>query len=59
MSYSQPELPKPLADIPKENVGQVVQSFIDNDGVRKLKVEQQPNGSFIITPQILENLDCL
>jgi len=45
------ELPKTIQDVPKDKVGEVVQSFVDNDGVKNLQVEQQPNGSFTVTPK--------
>ena len=44
------ELPKTIQDVPKDKVGEVVQSFVDNDGIKNLQVEQQPNGSFTVTP---------
>ena len=43
-------MPQPIADVPKEKVGEVVQDFIDLDGVQELRVEQTANGRFLITP---------
>lgn len=43
-------VPAPISDIPADHVGEVVQDFIDNDGVEDLKVDQQPNGKFTVTP---------
>jgi len=45
------ELLKTIQDVPKDKVGEVVQSFVDNDGVKNLQVEEQPNGSFTVTPK--------
>jgi len=43
-------LPPPITDIPADHVGDVVQSFITNDGIQQLTVNQQPNGQFTVTP---------
>lgn len=43
-------LPAPITDIPSDKVGEVVQDFIDNDGVKDLNVVQQVNGKFTVTP---------
>ena len=40
----------PLSDVPPDEVGKVVQRFIDYDNVKQLTVNQQPNGNFTITP---------
>jgi hypothetical protein len=45
------KLPKPITDIPPEEVGEVVQSFIDNDGVKRMDVNEQPDGLFTVTPK--------
>ena len=42
------EMPKTIQDIPKDRVGEVVQSFLDYDGVKNLQVKQQPDGSFTV-----------
>ncbi|MEK6589347.1 MAG: hypothetical protein AABZ11_01575 [Nitrospinota bacterium] len=39
----------PIKNVPKDDVGQVVQDFID-DGVKRLKVEEQSDGNFTVTP---------
>jgi hypothetical protein len=44
-------LPKPITDIDPENVGEVVQSFIDNDDVKQMDVSQQPSGKYTVTPE--------
>jgi len=41
-------MPKTIQDIPKDRVGEVVQSFLDYDGVKNLQVKQQPDGSFTV-----------
>ena len=43
-------LPEPISEVPSEQVGEIVQEFIDYDGVKRLKVEQQANGKFTVTP---------
>ena len=45
------EMPKTIEDVPKDKVGEVVQSFLDNDEVKNLQVEQQPDGSFTVRPK--------
>jgi len=44
-------MPKTMQDVPKDKVGEVVQSLLDNDEVKNLQVEQQPDGSFTVTPK--------
>lgn len=44
-------LPEPIADVPQGEVGDTVQSFIDNDGVTELQVKRQSDGNFTITPR--------
>jgi hypothetical protein len=44
-------MPPPITDIPSDQVGGVVQDFIDLDGVKELTVTQQTNGKFTVTPQ--------
>jgi len=43
-------LPPPITDIPSDKVGEVVQDFLDFDGVKELNVTQQSNGKFSVTP---------
>lgn len=43
-------MPPPIIDIPQDKVGEVVQDFIDNDDAKELKVAQQANGKFTVTP---------
>jgi hypothetical protein len=43
-------VPDPIKDIPEEKVGEIVQSFIDNDGVKELAVKRQKNGAYTVTP---------
>jgi hypothetical protein len=38
------------SDVPKDDVGTVVQDFIDN-GVTQLEVTGQTNGNFTVTPK--------
>lgn len=38
-------LPQTINGVPKGQVGSVVQSFIDNDGAKKVVVEEEPGGS--------------
>jgi hypothetical protein len=40
----------PITDVPADHVGEVVQDFIDFDGVKELHVTDQPNGKFTVTP---------
>ncbi len=51
MQLPKREMPKTMQAVPKDKVGEVVQSFLDNDGVKHLQVEQQPDGSFTVTPK--------
>lgn len=44
-------LPKPITDIPPDKVGEVVQSFIDDSGVKQMDVCQQKDGNFTVTPE--------
>ena len=32
-------------DVPKSKVGEIVQSYIDNDGATKVAAERQPTGT--------------
>lgn len=41
--------PAPVKNIDKDDVGQVVQDFID-DGVKRLEVKKQADGAFSVTP---------
>lgn len=41
---------KKMVDVPKEEVGDTVQDFIDND-VKRLEVFEQPDGKFTIAPK--------
>jgi hypothetical protein len=43
-------LPPPITGIPASKVGQIVQEFIDNDGVKDLTVDQQSEGTYTVTP---------
>jgi hypothetical protein len=43
-------LPPPITGIPAGKVGQIVQEFIDNDGVKDLTVDQQSDGTYTVTP---------
>ena len=43
-------LPPPITSVPPSQVGQVVQDFIDFDGVQQLTVKKQSNGTFTVTP---------
>jgi hypothetical protein len=43
-------MPQPITDIPSDKVGEVVQDFIDLDGIKDLTVTQQSNGKFTVTP---------
>jgi len=43
-------MPDPVENVPRNEVGATVQSFIDDDDVKKLNVEEQPDGLFTITP---------
>jgi hypothetical protein len=45
---SEDHVAQQLTDIPADQVGVVVQDFIDNGAV-KVRVERQPNGKFTIT----------
>ena len=45
-----PGLPDPIADVPPNRVGAVTQSFITNDGVKQMDVNEQQDGNFTITP---------
>lgn len=45
------KLPPPIKDIPPPEVGDTVQSFIDNDDVTQMKVKQQADGNFTVTPE--------
>jgi hypothetical protein len=44
------KLPKQITDIPAGKVGEVVQSFVDEDGVKEMDVTQQTDGTFTVTP---------
>jgi hypothetical protein len=46
-----PLTPPPIVDVPPDEVGATVQSFIDNDGVKEIKAVEQPNGLFSVIPQ--------
>ena len=39
----------PIEDIPPKEVGEVVQSFVDNGG-EHLEVRKQPDGNFTVIP---------
>jgi len=43
-------LPNAISDIPPNSVGMVVQSFVTNDGVRQMDVDEQQDGNFTVTP---------
>lgn len=43
-------VPPPISDVPKSKVGEVVQDFIDFDEVVELRVDEQSNGKFTVTP---------
>lgn len=43
-------VPPPVSDVPPDQVGSVVQDFIDFDDVVELKVSKQSNGKFTVTP---------
>lgn len=43
-------VPPSVTDVPSDQVGSVVQDFIDFDDVVELKVDKQSNGKFTITP---------
>lgn len=51
----QPNVPPPITDVPPEEVGDTVQGFIDFDQVKKMEVKIQPDGTFTVTPQPLDN----
>jgi hypothetical protein len=40
----------PISEVPSANVGEVVQSFINNDGITELLVAKQPDGNYKISP---------
>jgi hypothetical protein len=40
----------PINRIPAENVGEVVQSFVSNDGVTHLDVSKQADGTYTVAP---------
>jgi hypothetical protein len=40
----------PMSGVPHCNVGQVVQDFIDFDGITNLQVTKDGDGTFTITP---------
>ncbi len=44
------DLPPPITDVPADKVGEVVQDFIDNDGVTALTVKEKSDGTFVVTP---------
>ncbi len=44
------EFPQPVLDVPQEEVGNVVQKFLDFDEVTALQINQQPDGHFTVTP---------
>lgn len=39
----------PRTDVPPDDVGEVVQDFVDDD-VEHIDVKKQPDGNFTITP---------
>jgi hypothetical protein len=43
-------MPPPVTDISSDKVGEVVQDFIDLDGIIELRVTQQSNDKFTVTP---------
>ena len=44
-------VPPPLAGVPRAEVGATVQRFIDFDGVRSIRADEEPPGTtFTITP---------
>jgi hypothetical protein len=45
------KLPQPEEDVTPDKVGDTVQSFIDDDGVKQMDVSQQNDGNFTITPE--------
>jgi hypothetical protein len=49
-SKSNKTMPPAVRNIPSDQVGDVVQTFIDTDHVKELKVVQQADGTFTITP---------
>lgn len=38
-----------MNDVPRDRVGEIVQSFVDN-GERRVEALQQPDGNFTVTP---------
>jgi len=43
-------LPTPINDVPQNKVGEVIQDFLDFDGVKDIEATQQSNGKFTVTP---------
>lgn len=41
--------PAQLTDVPQEEVGEVVESFVVDDGATHVVVDRQPNGKFVVT----------
>lgn len=41
----------PVTGVDPDKVGQVVQDFIDYDKITELGVNQQPDGTFTVTPE--------
>lgn len=44
-------VPYPLPNVPQAKVGDIVQTFIDDDQVAELQVKQQTDGKFILIPR--------
>ena len=43
-------VPNPIQNIPKNDVGDTVQKFIDYDNVTKMEIFRQPEGKFTVIP---------
>ena len=43
-------VPNPIRNIPKNDVSDVVQKFIDYDEVTEMEVFKQPDGKFTVVP---------
>lgn len=44
-------VPYAIANVPQAKVGDIVQSLINDDQVAELRVKQQADGKFILTPR--------
>jgi hypothetical protein len=40
----------PILDIPANDVGDIVQKFVDYDHVTKIEIVKQPDGKFTVVP---------